>query len=93
MAPSPQLVFVKQYARSRADPRTTLCSGSLRDGHEAACAWFIGPKAENADYLRMYVEIILNDLVQCRRNFSQDDEVRISSPSSRHGGMIVIFTI
>lgn len=93
MAPSPQLAFVKQYARSRADPRTTPCFGMLRDGYEAACAWFLGPKAENADYLRMYVEIILNDLVQYRQHFSEDDEVRISSSSSRLGGMIVIFTI
>ena len=55
--------------------------GSMSDTYEAACAWFIGPKAENADYLKMYVDIILNDLVQCRRNFSQDDEVSISSSS------------
>lgn len=55
--------------------------GSLRDTYDAACAWFLGPKAENADYLKMYVEIIINDLVKCRRNFSREDEVRKSSSS------------
>ena len=63
-------------------PEPLAAPGSLRHAYEAAGAWFLGPKAENADYLKMYVEIILNDLVQCRRNFSQDDQVRISpSPS------------
>jgi hypothetical protein len=49
--------------------------GSLRDAHNAACAWFLGPKAENADHFKMLVETILDDLTQCRRNFSSEDKV------------------
>ena len=74
--------------RGLATPEPLSAPSSSRGAHEAACAWFLGPKAENADYLKMYVEIILNDLVQCRRNFAQDDQVRISS--SLHDGMIII---
>jgi hypothetical protein len=53
--------------------------GSLRDAHYAASAWFLGPKAENADYLKTFVETILTDLTQCRRNFAPEDEVSIPS--------------
>jgi hypothetical protein len=49
--------------------------GSLRDAHNAACAWFLGPRAENADYFKTYVDIILNDVTQGRRNFAPEDEV------------------
>jgi hypothetical protein len=56
--------------------------GSLRDAHYAASAWFLGPKAENADYLKMFVETILADLTQCRRNFAPEDEVSTTSMSS-----------
>jgi hypothetical protein len=73
--------FLLNNTRGPATPEPLSPPGSLRDTHEAACAWYLGPRAENADYLKMYVEIILNDLVQCRRNFSQDDEVSISSSS------------
>ena len=52
-------------------------SGSLRDAHEAACAWFLGPKAENADYFKVSVDTIMNDVIQCRRNFAPEDEVSI----------------
>ena len=56
--------------------------GSLSDSHDAACAWFLGPKAENADYM-MSVDIILNDVIQCRRNFAPEDEVCIRLLDSR----------
>jgi hypothetical protein len=49
--------------------------GSLRDAHNAACAWFFGPKAENADYFKMHVETILNDVAQCRTDFALEGEV------------------
>ena len=68
--------------RHPATPERLSAPSSLRDNYEAACAWFLGPKAENAECLKMFVEIILDDLVQCRRNFSQDDKVRRSSSSS-----------
>jgi hypothetical protein len=71
--------FLSNNTRGPATPEPLSVPGSLRDTYEAACAWFLGPKAENADYLKVYVEVILNDLIQCRRNLSQDDEVRISS--------------
>jgi hypothetical protein len=66
--------------------------GSQRDNYDAACAWFLGPKAENADYLKMYVETILNDLVQCRRTSFREDEVCETS-SSRPDGIITILAI
>jgi hypothetical protein len=55
--------------------RSLPAPGSLRDAHDAACAWFLGPKAENADYFMMSVDTILNDVIQCRRNFAPEDEV------------------
>ena len=73
--------FLLDNTRGPLTPEPLPPPSSLRDAYEAACAWFLGPKAENAGYLKMYVEIILNDLVQCRRTFSQDDEVCISSLS------------
>ncbi|KAN0127422.1 Pyridoxal phosphate-dependent transferase [Lactarius tabidus] len=54
--------------------RSLPAPGSLRDAHDAACAWFLGPKAENADYFMMSVDTILNDVIQCRRNFAPEDE-------------------
>ena len=74
--------FLLNNTRGTTTPEPFSAPGSLGDAHEAACAWFLGPKAENADYLKIYVEIILNDLVQCRRDFTKDDDVRISSSSS-----------
>ena len=68
--------FLSNNTRGPLTPEPLSAPGSLRNAYEGACAWFLGPKAENADYLKMYVEVILNDLVQCRRNLSQDDEVR-----------------
>lgn len=59
-------------------------SKSLRDAYATSCAWFVGPKAENAQYLKRYVDTILNDLVQCRRNFSREDEVSRKSSSSKY---------
>ena len=64
--------------------------GSLRDAYDASCAWFLGPKAENADHFKMCVDTILNDLVRCRRNFSREDQVRRILSSRRYD---VIFTL
>jgi hypothetical protein len=67
--------FPLKNARGPAAPEPPSSLSSQRDAYDAACAWFLGPKAENADYLKMYVDTILNDLVQCRRNFHREDEV------------------
>ena len=67
--------FPLRDGHDTATLRSLPAPGSLRDAHDAACAWFLGPKAENADYFRMSVETILNDVIQCRRNFSSEDEV------------------
>jgi len=64
--------------QSRAKPESATTSGSLEDAHNAACAWFLGPKAENAEYLKGYVQKILNDLTRCRQNFSPEDKVSLS---------------
>ena len=74
--------FLLNDMRGPTTPEPHSAPGSLRNAYEAACAWFLGPKAENADYFKIYVEIILNDLVQCRRDFTKDDDVRISSSPS-----------
>jgi len=64
--------------QTRTKPELASAWGSLDDAQKAACAWFLGPKAENAGYLKMYVENIFNDLTQCRRNFVLGDEVSTS---------------
>ncbi|KAF8265644.1 pyridoxal phosphate-dependent transferase [Lactarius quietus] len=71
--------YLRSFFQSRdgydaAAFRSLPAPGSLRDAHHSACAWFLGPKAENADYFRMSVETILNDVIQFRRNFSPEDE-------------------
>ena len=80
----PRLSFFSP-SKNRQDPATPeslAVPGSLRDAHNAASAWFLGPKAENADYLKMFVETILKDLTQCRQNVFPEDEVSTSlSPS------------
>ena len=67
--------FPLRDGHDTATLRSPPALGSLRDAHDAACAWFLGPKAENADYFKMSVETILNDVIQCRRNFAPEDEV------------------
>ena len=56
---------------------------SLREAHNSACAWFLGPKAENADSFRMSVDTILNDVMEFRKNFALEDEVCIPYPPSQ----------
>jgi hypothetical protein len=73
--PRPSFRFRLDGSQDPAISESLAAPGSLRDAHNAACAWFLGPKAENADYFKKYVETILNDVVQCRRNFSPEDEV------------------
>ena len=68
-------------SKSGLDPATLeslTVTSSLRDAHNAASAWFLGPKAENADYLKVFVETILKDLTQCRQNFFPEDKVNKS---------------
>ena len=54
--------------------------GSLRDRHDAAGAWFVGPKAENARHFRRFIETILGDLFEYRRNYAPEDPVRSHLP-------------
>ena len=67
--------FPSNNTRNSAAPEPLSSPSSQRDNYDAARAWFLGPKAENADFLKMYVDTILNDVVQCRRNFHREDEV------------------
>jgi hypothetical protein len=69
--------FFQLSGHDTAPLRPLLAPGSLRDAHNSACAWFLGPKAENADSFRMSVDTILNDVIQSRRSFAPEDEVRI----------------
>ena len=77
MAWLPRLGLLSPSNVSQVPPTSEsfVVPGSLRDAHNAACAWFFGPNAENADYFKMHVEAILSDVVQCRRDFSPEDEV------------------
>ncbi|KAH9024923.1 hypothetical protein EDB85DRAFT_2179872 [Lactarius pseudohatsudake] len=72
--PRLSLLFPSRDGHDTANLRPLPAPGSLRDTHNAACAWFLGPKAENADYFMTSVETILNDVIQCRRNFSPEDK-------------------
>ncbi|KAA1469663.1 PLP-dependent transferase [Dentipellis sp. KUC8613] len=47
---------------------------SLREAHEAAGAWFLGPKAENGACFKKFVETILDDLIRCRRDYFPEDK-------------------
>jgi hypothetical protein len=77
--PNPSLFSLSKDGQGPATSESLAAPGSLRDAHYAASAWFLGPKAENADYFKTFVETILTDLTQCRRNFAPEDEVSISS--------------
>jgi hypothetical protein len=72
--------FFPSRDRQDATLRPLPAPGSLTDAHNSACAWFLGPKAENADYFKMSVDTILNDVIQFRRNFAPEDEVHIRLP-------------
>ena len=76
--PNPSLFSPSKDGQGPATSESLAVPGSLRDAHYAASAWFLGPKAENADYLKIFVETILTDLTQCRRNFAPEDEVGLS---------------
>jgi hypothetical protein len=92
---TPQLPFFiapSSNGQGRAKPESAATPGSLVDAHNAACAWFVGPKAENAEYLKVYVQTILNDLTRCRRNFSSEDEVCLSLLPS-YNVLIITITI
>ncbi len=87
-------LFPLTDGHNTATLRSLPAPGSLRDAHDAACAWFLGPKAENADHFMTSVETILNDVIQSRRNFAPEDEVciRLLSDSRRpHPGTLVGF--
>ncbi|KAI0051057.1 PLP-dependent transferase [Auriscalpium vulgare] len=66
---------------STSDPHTPSLAdapqnepGSLQSAHDAAGAWFLGPRAENGEALEKYVGIILNDLFKCRKEFAPQDK-------------------
>lgn len=88
--------FSLNNTRGPATPEPFSAPGSLRDAYDSTCAWFLGPKAENADYLKTYVDVILNDLVQCRRDLSQDDgdfvDARIASSPAFRKSMSILRT-
>ncbi|KAI9435576.1 pyridoxal phosphate-dependent transferase [Lactarius indigo] len=67
-------VFPLRDRHDTATLRSRPAHSSLRDAHNAACAWFLGPKAENANFFTTSVETILNDVIQCRRNFAPEDK-------------------
>ena len=82
--PNPGFFSPSKDGQGPATSESLAVPGSLRDAHYAASAWFLGPKAENADYFKMFVETILTDLTQCRRHFAPQDEVGLGlSPLPR----------
>lgn len=43
--------------------------------HEAIASWFLGPKAENTQYLRDAVDFIVSDMQKSRQNYHPEDMV------------------
>ena len=87
--PNLSLFSPSKDAQGPATSESLAVPGSLRDAHNAASAWFLGPKAENADYLKMFVETILTDLTQCRQNFAPEDEVSMMSSPPRTSNELI----
>jgi hypothetical protein len=54
-------------------PEPTL--PTLNATHDAVGAWFLGPKAENHEYLRKNFEIIVKQIQDGRQAYFPDDEV------------------
>ena len=46
--------------------------------HQAVASWFLGPRAENIDFLKKYVQSILEDVQKTRRNLHPQDGVTTS---------------
>jgi hypothetical protein len=51
-------------------------SPSPNPTHAAMAAWFLGPKAENHDVLRMAFADIVDEVLQGRKDYFKDDPVR-----------------
>jgi len=80
--PTLSLFSLSNDGQGPATAEAHAVPGSLRDAHNATCAWFLGPKAENAEHFQMLVQTILEDFTQCRRNFAPEDKVSwLLSPS------------
>lgn len=47
--------------------------------HEAIASWFLGPKAENTQYLRDAVDFIVSDMQKSRQNYHPEDMVCLQS--------------
>ena len=45
--------------------------------HEAIASWFLGPKAENHQFLRDTFSAIVDDLQQARLQYHPEDGVRL----------------
>ena len=56
---------------------------SLRDRTKKLAAWFLGPKAENADVEEKLVSFILQDYFHWRRNYYPSDEIVIPQSARR----------
>lgn len=56
--------------------------------HEAQRAWFLGPRAENADLMERLVVEALRDHVFWRRNFHPEDGVTIPESAKRSDGFL-----
>lgn len=46
--------------------------------HEAIASWFLGPKAENHEFMKNAFNDIVEDLCKARKAFHPEDDVRIS---------------
>ena len=50
--------------------------GQDERAYQPTAAWFLGPRAENHDFLREAFTLILSVLLQARNEYKPDDPVR-----------------
>jgi glutamate/tyrosine decarboxylase-like PLP-dependent enzyme len=90
----PLLESVRQFAASPEGPRlkgNATATGSLlgdEPGNRQVAAWFLGPRAENADLFERLIVEALRDHAFWRRNFHPTDPPAISEGMKRDKGYL-----
>ncbi|WP_200953444.1 pyridoxal-dependent decarboxylase [Ensifer sp. Root558] len=71
------------YARAAAGLRTAVAPSMSGSGTRALEAWFLGPKAENAELFEKLIADAIRDQAHWRRNFHPDDPTHITEEIKR----------
>ncbi|MCG8459730.1 MAG: hypothetical protein MI919_25900, partial [Holophagales bacterium] len=77
--------------RPRLEPKTKAPTGSLlgdEEGNRQVAAWFLGPRAENADLFERLIVEALRDHSFWRRNFHPMDPPAITEEMKRDPGYL-----